>query len=194
MKTRITLLIAIIFGLPLIFLACDPNLCGPFKASFFTYSKVENHLMKQNFIDPFEQNDTITEDTIRVNMDLRQDFVTNILRKVTSCGYSAWACSPPEPRAKNKITNLIFGLFLNGDTLNANETMLNSLVLRIPLRNYSWPIDKEAFFSHFNIANPFGINGTFLSPHNSKYVQFVTWAIKENGDTLKAISQKVFCK
>ncbi|MFM9945915.1 MAG: hypothetical protein ACKVQB_11875 [Bacteroidia bacterium] len=194
MKIRIALLISIIFGLPLIFLACDPNPCGPFKESFFTYSKVENHLMKQNFIDPYEKNDTTTEDTIRVNMVLRQDFVTRVFEKSTSYGYSALACSPPEPRAKNKITNLIFGLFLNGDTLNTNEAFLTSLVLRIPLANYQWPQNKDAFFSHFNIAEPNSITASFLSPQNSTYVQFVTWAIKENGDTLKAISQKIFCK
>ena len=189
---RIALLFLIIFVVPVWIVSCRK--CGPFKESFFTYTKIENHLRKQNLIDPYGQNDTITEDTIRVSMVLRQDFVTNILKKSTSYGYSAWACSPPDPIAKNKITNLIFGLFLNGDTLNTNETLLNSLVLRIPLANYSWPNDKAQFFSHFNIAEPLRIDASFLSPHNSKYIQFVTWAIKENGDTLKAISQKVFCK
>lgn len=189
---QIALLGFILVGLPILFTACDK--CRPGKAYFYTYSKIENHLVKQNFIDSYEQNDTVTEDTIRVRMHFEHDFIAKNEIQNTSNAYSVLACEPAEPKIKNKIQNLIFGLFLNSDTLNINSALLNSLVLRIPEANYNWPQNKDAFFAHFNIAEPYRVNAFFLSPHNSKNIQFVTWAIKENGDTLKAISQKVFCK
>jgi len=191
---RIALLGFIVFVVPVIFTACDSCSKTAREApQFWTYSKIENRLLKQNMLDEYHENDTIDIDTIRVSMLFEQTNFSFYEDKKSSDNYSAMACDF-SPRKKNPINFFIFNIAIDGDIKNQDTTLLKSLEIDMYYSKFNWLNNREAFLHYFNVVNPSYLKANILSPHNSKYIQFVTWAIKENGDTLKAISPKVFCK
>ena len=188
---RIALVIIIIIVVPVWIVSCNP--CGiKDYPKFRTYSKIENQIFKNDMTGFHHENDTLMNDTIRGIIRLQSNYFSILEKQNGYNCYSAIACEPAEPKEKNPIRNFLFGIAINGNINNQDTTLLKSLNLKI--NGYKWPMEKDMFFTDFDREEfPYIIFNIF-SPHNSKDIQFVTWAIKENGDTLKAISQKVFCK
>jgi hypothetical protein len=192
---RIALLGFIVFLVPVIFTACDP--CSQSLKDypkFRTYSKIENQIFKPVSMNVYLDNDTIVEDTILLKIEFTSNYFSS-LKKPNYCkNYSLMACEPAEPRERNILKKFLFGLAINEDTQNLNKALLQSMEFNIYGSHYIWPKDEKNFLNYFVHQEQDYLGVSFPSPHNSKYIQFVTWAIKENGDTLKAISQKVFCR
>lgn len=195
---RIALLGFIIIGLPIIFTACcfcggcDPSI------SHWTYSKIESKFVNQNTNETYHEGDTTYTDSIKTNILFTSEQLATISPPNMTSVYSAVACGKQEFEfhQKNKIQNFVFKLALDGDLQNADTISSNLINLKLKSQTFNWLTNRKVFMLNMQlVANRIDkLEVSFPSPHNSKYIQFVTWAIKENGDTLKAISPKVFCK
>ncbi len=192
---RIALLGFIFFVVPVIFMACNP--CSQSLKDYpkyRTYSIIENQIFKPDSMKVYLENDTLFEDTIQLKIKLSSNYFSLFQKQKHYNNYALMACDPAEPREKNSIKSFFFGLAINGNIQNPDTVLLKSMELNIYGSGYKWQNEKDKFLENFNSHEQQYFNLQFISPHNSSNIQFVTWAIKENGDTLKAVSQKVFCK
>jgi hypothetical protein len=191
---RIALLGFIVFVVPVLVVSC--NRCGDSLDFIWTFN-LNTILFKPIKSERYLERDTITEDSIRLNLYLDRIQVTNFMKN--SSTYSAMACENYFPKQKNYITSIGVGFVYDENIKSIDTALMQSL----RVCDYQWKncsINWHSYVGEF-IKN---IEGDYIqakevfikipSSHNRKNIQVITWAIKENGDTLKALSQKVFCK
>ncbi len=190
---RIALLGFIVLIVPIIFAACCA--CGGCSdVTPWTYTGIENKLQKDSTT-IYQEGDTITTDSIDAIVLLKSEISMFKPKQISI--YSAMACGLTESglRQNNYIFEWVFKLAIDGDILNADTIPSHLIELKIDNQSFNFQKDKSWFIQHFNnltTLDKFEVK--FPSPHNSKNIQLIILATKENLLVMRAVSQKVFCK
>ncbi len=191
---RIVLLGFIVFVVPVWMVSC--NRFGGSSDFIWTY-ELKSILYKPDKLERYSENDTTVEDSVRFILGLDRIEVAIFIKNSNS--YSVMACQNEFPQQKNYVKSLGAGFVINQDLKNIDTSLMQSL----RVCNYqwkgcskSWHIYKEELINNikgdYNSGKEVYIKIPFS--HKNINLQVLTWAIKENGDTLRAISQSVFCK
>jgi hypothetical protein len=195
---RIFLLFACLFVMPVVFMACIGGSCGlggNGGPAFLTYSKIETRLLKEADLNLIPENDTVSSDTVYAEMLFTSTSTALKTNNNSSNPFLSMACDVPPVSQKNHIKSMVLGLAHGGDLEHLDTSISNLINFQIFSTNYNWVLNRQAFLSRLQGGDMHNyLRLKIVSPHNSKDFQLVVWAIKESGDTIKSVSQKVFCK
>lgn len=186
---RIALLGFLVFVLPILVVSCINKCDQNKKVGQWTYDKMNIQVLDVFDYAPEITNDTIQTDSVYFRINLEQKFATENLYYRQS-GYSAMACEPLDPRPANPIKKLICG---TGSFSNLDTAISSSLKIKIYEQIFNWQKDRDIILRNVSSSRNI-LLAKFSNPHNSKPIQIIMMAIKENGDTLKAVSKEIVLK
>ncbi len=186
---RIALLGFIVFVLPILVVSCINKCDQNKKVGQWTYDKMNIQVLDVFDYAPEITNDTIQTDSVYFRVNLEQKFAINSPYSNQS-SYSAMACDPVFPNPTNPIKKLICGI---GSFSNLDTSISSSLIVKIYEQIFNWQKDRDIILRNVSSSNNI-LLAKFLNPHNSKPIHIIMMAIKENGDTLKAVSKEIVLK
>lgn len=186
---RITLLGFIVFVLPILVVSCINKCDQNKKVGQWTYDKMNIQVLDVFDYAPEITNDTIQTDSVYFRVNLEEKVAINSPYSNQS-SYSAMACDPVFPNPTNPIKKLICG---TGSFSNLDTAISSSLKIKIYEQIFNWQKDRDIILRNVSSSRNI-LLAKFSNPHNSKPIQIIMMAIKENGDTLKTVSKEIVLK
>lgn len=198
---RIAILGFLLIGLPVLFTACKKDeYCGGYVGKLYLYScsKIENSILREDTL-KYNENDTVSDDTIRFMVKFTTSSYGKTEIKDRYNPYSTMASCGDIVLPANKINSGAFILETDGKLFHldsiSTKAILNYAGLSTLPKFYNLPTDNWRLWSDLRSGAVLDNLIFYLpSPHFSQNMTFSSQLIKEKGDTLKAISPKVFCR
>lgn len=191
---RFVLLGFIIFVVPVWMVSCHKDDCSVFVRDW-TFSELKINMTDKVDGSTLINNATISTDSVYFRCHVLYQILSSNYKKENS-KYALFACPPSTDIQHNSISNVIFGFF-KGNKIDSSMSSSLNLVLK-NYEEFDWSFEKKKFIdlmSMYSLTHDeIIVLGKFLNPHSSKSVQIIMLAIKENGDTLKALSQEIVLK
>jgi hypothetical protein len=198
---RIAILGFLLIGLPVLFTACKKDeYCNGYvgKLYIYTCSKIENSILREDTL-KYIENDTVNDDTIRFKVKFTTSSYGKTEIKERYNPYSTMASCGDIVLPANLINSGAFILESNGQLIHldsiSSRAILKFAGLSTLPKFYNLPTDNWRLWSDLRSGAVLDNLVFYLpTPHFLKNMTFSSKLIKEKGDTLKAISPKVFCR